>query len=429
MESYYDTIPNFRYWDVNAWRKYVQEYIVPMYETTKCLLDFKNELSFYVGMSLENVNQSNNYLMPFFIGGIDEEGNYKENALAKLIYLMFGIYVDAKEFVNTMELTGEEGLKDIKVESKDMDNWPFIKFLEKINKHSLEIIKKLNIDVQPSIKVEDILKNPDKILDVLKELYKACVSFNASYNYYTFFILSSYGIHFRYLISAYPKLNEHFEEIKEFLGFCPMFVPDVDNSTIKKYYTILRYEKDSIGDNLFKMQLHLWNSFEKSEIHEVFKYIVEKPENLKEKYKELAKKSIGEEFKEINIGDECIHLYEDYFLIVNGVYVNSISRSSYDEYCQARENWMNGMIHWSELEFYKRPIKRSLQIKIYLFDFLDKIAPVLFLKLATILPSKVGKFDNYYLTHLKDIINDVPNLIYYGNFLEDYPSLKLGRLE
>ncbi|NPA62739.1 MAG: hypothetical protein GXN95_04200 [Methanococci archaeon] len=428
MESYYDTIPNFIYWDVNAWRKYVQEYIVPMYTYTKCLLDFKNELSFYVGMSLENVNQSNNYLMPFFIGGIDEEGNYKENALAKLIYLMFGIYVDAKEFVNTMELTGEEGLKDIKVESKDMDNWPFIKFLEKINKHSLEIIKKSNIEIQPSIKVDDIIKNPDKILDVLKELYKACVSFNASYNYYTFFILSSYGIHFRYLISAYPKLNEHFEEIKEFLGFCPMFVPDVDNSTIKKYYTILRYEKDSIGDNLFKMQLHLWNSFEKSEIHEVFKYIVEKPENLKEKYKELAKKSTGEEFKEINIENAKINLNDTYLVIIDKKYIKLLRKEIVDNYYNAKEDyWSNVIAYKTFRDNYEKPYEKEVsKPKILLFEFLNKVAPLLFLKLAIILPYEIHEHSEI----SKEVVGrNLHILIYHGNFLEDYPSLELGRLE
>ncbi len=447
MESYYDTIPNFKYWDVEAWKEYIQKYIVPIYENTKYLLEIKDELSKYVRETLGAVNQTNKNLMPFFVGGIDENGNYKENSLARLIYLMFGIYVEPKEFANTIKELGEDGLGEIKIKSKIeeedefikfmeitfreerlKEGWAFIKFLEKMNKYSLDIIEKLKIEVQTSIKVDDIIQNPDKILNILKELYKACVSFSASCNYYTFFIVSSYGIHWRYLVSAYPKLNEHFEEIKEFLGFYPMFVPNVNSEALKKDYTIWSYEKGSIGDNLFNIQIDLWHFFEKYEVYEVFKYIVEKPENLKEKYKELVKKSIGDEFEEITIENVKINLKDVYLLIIDETYIVKWPRKEIvDGYYRAKNDYIHDKIVYRTFRYnYERPYEDELsKSKILLFDFLNKVAPLLFLKLAVLLPNE----NKEYLEILRDVVGKwLPILIYYGNFLEDYPC-KLGRLE
>ncbi len=72
MERYYDTIPNFRYWDVEAWKDYLKKYVVPIYETTATLLELRDELSPYVGKSLKAVKDNNERLLPFFVGGIDE---------------------------------------------------------------------------------------------------------------------------------------------------------------------------------------------------------------------------------------------------------------------------------------------------------------------------------------------------------------------
>ncbi|MCQ6254624.1 hypothetical protein [Methanocaldococcus sp.] len=444
MNSYYDTIPNFKYWDVEAWKEYIQNYIVPIYENTKYLLELKDKLYFYVDMSLEMVNQCEKKILPFFVGDIDENGNYKENSLARLIYLMFGIYVEPKEFANTIKELGEEGLKDIKIKSKNKDEWAFIKFLEEMYNYSSEIIEKLKIDIQTSIKIDDIIQNPDKILDILKELYKVCVSFSANYNYYTFFVISSYGIHWKYLVSAYPKLNEHFGEIKEFLGFCPMFVPDVNSDAFKKDYTIWYYEKGSIGDSLFNMQIILWHFFDffnyekyydyyfeyekykegYEKFYEIFKYIVEKPENLKETYKELVKKSLENVFEEINIENAKINLKDVYLFIIDEKYIVKWPKKEIvDRYYHAKNDYRNNKIIYRTKYNYEIPYEEELsKPKILLFDFLNKVAPILFLKLAIILTienSEYWEITNY---------GKLPILMYYGDFLRDFPY-RLRRLK
>ncbi|WP_461864293.1 hypothetical protein [Thermococcus sp.] len=64
MEGYYDTIPNFHYWDVEAWKDYLKKYVVPIYETTATLLELRDELSPYVGKSLKAVKDNDERLLP-----------------------------------------------------------------------------------------------------------------------------------------------------------------------------------------------------------------------------------------------------------------------------------------------------------------------------------------------------------------------------
>ncbi|AEF96093.1 hypothetical protein [Methanotorris igneus] len=375
MKSYYDTIPNFKYWDVEAWKEYIQKYIVPIYENTKYLLELKDELSLYVGKTLETLRENNKDLMPFFVGGIDEEGNYEESSIARLIYLMFGIYIEPKVFI------GEGRLKEAIITSKNEDEWTFLRFLKEMNECSLNIIKKSEIKLS-SIKIDDTIQNPSKILEILNELYKGCVSFNASYNYYTFFIVSAMGVHWKYLISTYPKLNEY-DGIKEFLGFHPMFVPDAEDE-FKKDYTIWRYKNEGIASNLFAMQLYLWYLFDfinYDDYKEIFGYVIEDPKNLREEFRKLVKTTLGCE-GEITIKNIKINPKDVYLVAIEKEYIIKWPKKEVvDRFYDAFERrWK--LSHYFRRE-YEIPFEEERsKPKILLSDFLDEVAPFLFLKLA-----------------------------------------------
>jgi len=205
MESYYDTIPNFRYWDVEAWKDYLREYVVPIYKSTAILLELRDELLPYAGKSLKVVKDNDERLLPFFVGGIDENGNYKKRSLARLIRLMFGIYVEPREFSSAVKEAGEKGLKAVRIKSKDEKEISFLRMIKGLKESSDTILQKAKIETQHLPKVGELLQDPDKLLDILKDLYKACVSFSVNHNYYTFFVISTASIHWKYLIAAYTK--------------------------------------------------------------------------------------------------------------------------------------------------------------------------------------------------------------------------------
>jgi hypothetical protein len=209
MESYYDSIPEFQYWDISSWKSYLEDIVQPIYKSTQVMLKLKSKIAQYVEKSLKFVKTSEDKLLPFFVGGIDKDGNYKERSLAKLIKLMFGVYIDPKRFVDIVSILGEEGLKDVKVNK--VESTAFLKLVQYLNKFSSEILRNAGIKTEVS-KVDEIVQDPNKLLDILKEFYKACIHFSSNHNYYTFFVVSTASIHWKYLVTAYPKLENHFEK-------------------------------------------------------------------------------------------------------------------------------------------------------------------------------------------------------------------------
>jgi len=387
MESYYDTIPNFRYWDIEAWKNYLKEYIAPIYKTTATLLELRDELLPYVGKSLKAVKDNDEKLLPFFVGGIDENGNYKERSLAKLIKLMFGIYVEPREFASIIKSVGEEGLKDIKMKAKEEREVSFLRMIKELNKFSDEVLQKAEIEVQHTLGIGSILQNPDKLLDILKEFYKACVSFSANHNYYTFFIISTANIHWKYLVTAYPKLKENFEKLKDFLGLEPIFVPNVGSDELKKNYTIWGHEKEGITRGIHKMQVKIWEVFPAKD---VFEYAISEPENLKGEYKNLVEMALRdvEEYKEnLDIGDTEFNPREEYWLKINGLFIEKWPKiRTIVDYFVALENNLSPSYF---RRTYERPYEDEMsKPKIPLTEFLDGVAPLLFLGLARIQTTK-----------------------------------------
>jgi len=357
MESYYDTLPNFRYWDIEAWRNYIREYIVPIYETTNLLLELWNKLLLYVGRSLRDVKDSNEKIIPFFIGGIDENGHYKDRSLARLIRTMYGIYIDPKAFVGIIKEFGEEGFKSILVRKDERDPI-FLLLIKNLNKFCAEVLQELTINSQKR-NIDEIIQNPNKLLDILKELYKACVSFSANYNYYTFFIVSTGSLHWKYLITAYPRISE---DLIEFLGLEPIFTPKTTDKEFQRDYTIWSHKPDGLAYNLYRIQALLWMNFNYEGVKNVFAYVVQEVEDLKESYTRFIERNLSTYTRISSIpGFEQLGAWEvEYYLKIGGP-----DNIFIVEYCN------------SYSPTYYKHVHKSVMCP--LSEFLDMIAPELFL--------------------------------------------------
>lgn len=101
MESY-DQIQGFEYWNIEAWKNFVREHVLPLHESASKLLGLRELLTSIVGAgetTLSEVEKKEKNLLPFILGGIKEDGEYKDKSFAKLIRLTLGVCVNPREWV------------------------------------------------------------------------------------------------------------------------------------------------------------------------------------------------------------------------------------------------------------------------------------------------------------------------------------------
>ncbi|MGQ9507755.1 MAG: hypothetical protein ACUVTB_07890, partial [Candidatus Bathycorpusculaceae bacterium] len=242
----YDQIQGFEYWNAEAWRGFIKDYISPLHNLTSKLLKLRDFILMIVGadgkVALSEVERKRSDILPFLLGGINENGEYEDNSLAKLVRLALGIYINPKEWVT---LEKEEGLRAFDYVTVKSEATPFLEFLKKLNEITLHITKLVGTEPEeiPEGKIEEIIQKPGEVLELIRMVYVKCLHLSANHNYYTFFALSTKTLPFRYMTTAYPRLQTDLTALKEFLGLEKIFEPKIAEAKIKEDYTIWGHSK------------------------------------------------------------------------------------------------------------------------------------------------------------------------------------------
>ena len=287
--SSYEQIEGFEYWNKEAWKKFVNEYVLPLHILSSKLLKLREEIILRTqGKKLSNLEDD---LLKFLLGGINEEGDYENNSLALFTKNAFGIYIDPKQYV-ALEKEGINSLEYVKVEVSTETE--FVKFLKNISSLSSQIVSKVGLETTEVKEVEELIKEPDKILEVLRELYEKVLQVTANYNYYTFFTISTRNLPFFYLTKAYPKLKEKFDEMKEFLSLREIYKPETEVQKIKEECTVWGQKEGGLSDLIFTLNnLIWWNISPNSSLLPIFNFVSQSFKDLKKEYL----KKVEEELK------------------------------------------------------------------------------------------------------------------------------------
>jgi len=301
MQSY-DIIEGFEYWNPEAWKKFIKDYIIPLRNSAVTFLKLKDHILNTAGISdkttLSEIEKRRGDILPFLLGGIKEDGEYTDNSLAKLVKLALGIYINPKEWIN---LEKEEGIKAFDYIYVKNENTTFLEFLKKLDEISsriLNIIGEEPKDIQ-EIEIEEIIKKPEKMLEIISGIYIRCLQVSANHSYYTFFTISTRTLPFKYMIAAYPKLQHNFDKLKEFLGLAKIFEPTIEEKIKKEEYTVWCHSENRLCDSIYKLNYAIWDYFTKKDVKNVFYYISATIRDLQEEYIQKVKqkfKEIGWEF-------------------------------------------------------------------------------------------------------------------------------------
>jgi hypothetical protein len=379
MQSY-DEVEGFEYWNIEAWRGFIKGHILPLHNLTSRLLKLRGFILMIVGTSgkttLSEVERKRSDILPFLLGGIKEDGEYKDNSLSKLVRLTLGIYVNPKEWIT---LEREEELRAFDYVNVRTEDTQFLEFLKKLNDAALKIIKLVELEpLEVAEKdIEEIIEKPEKLLEIIRSIYVKCLQVSANHNYYTFFSLSTKTLPFKYMITAYPKLQDNFELFKKFFGLVKVFEPIISEPKVREEYTIYGHLKDGLCYSLYDLNTAIWDNISSEVVKSVFSYISASPSDLKQEYAQKVQQQLEEikwkfpAYVEMSYGGYSRHVYT-----ITGPI---LSKHRLDEYTTGDHPWSSSRSYYQTVR--PRWLSESRECSISLLKLLDELAPALLLSI------------------------------------------------
>lgn len=294
MIQNYDQIQGFEYWNIDAWKSFVSEHILPLHKSTSMLLKLREFISTQIGtnprVTLGDMEKKRNDILPFLLGGINQDGEYKDNSFARLVSLTLGIYINPKEWVT---LEKEEGLNAFDYVNVKNEATSFLDFLKSLNEITLQITKLVGTESKDTSGnvAEEVIQKPEGLLEIIKAIYVKCLQASANHNYYTFFTLSTRTVTLKSMSEAYPRLKGDFESLRNFLGLEKTFEPRINDDVEKKAYSVFSHLKGGFSDSLYKLNQEIWEYFAKENKYfenerdkSIFKFISSTARDLKQEY-------------------------------------------------------------------------------------------------------------------------------------------------
>jgi hypothetical protein len=240
-----------RYWDRDSWRSYLKNDVLPLYGSTLTILGLWRELRDRVhGKLLSEVIKGIPSLEQVFVGGTSPPEKYEEDSLALAYKELLGTSIKLREYYFLKQL-GKEPKTPCTVEPT-----PIVSYVDHISVLLERVLARaceLNLLTQSDVQniressrgaVEEILKEPIKILEKFVDFLNKALSFTIAYNEYTRLVWYLRKIPRKYMRELYPKLLEPevFKFIQEFLGLNEYIVPQVDDPDIVDLYTIYSFD-------------------------------------------------------------------------------------------------------------------------------------------------------------------------------------------
>lgn len=304
MRNYEDKEGFFDYANKNEWVKYIKNDVIPLWKNTFVLKEFFEELKGdFEPKNFSDVDKEDHSLL---LGGvIQREEKYKRNSLAKFYLYYFGLDMDRDSWMIQESLTDKEKVVELKIKVVETE---FIKFVKNI--YSLldkrlsdqQLVTNLNY---PEINYEELKRNPNKLKEIVENFYQSVLDFTINFNYKTFFLCSINQVPQHYIKTAYPRFNQILKLMQDEFGLIELswnnpFIPDTE---MFHKYTIFCFpeyninnEDNSFGGSICRLNEEIWNSFDMSQLRDIFSFLFRDVPTLKQDYKNRIKLKLPDIF-------------------------------------------------------------------------------------------------------------------------------------
>jgi len=110
---------------------------------------------------------------------------------------------------------------------------------------------------------EDVLsgfiQEPESIIDEFETIYSQLIKISATYNYHTFFAMSTRRTPKFFLLEAYPRLRTHFDAVADVLGLVVAEIPEVNKTAYQGDMVLIEHAPEGFADSLYKLSQIGWD--------------------------------------------------------------------------------------------------------------------------------------------------------------------------
>lgn len=335
------------YSDKEEWKRFVEEYVVPLRESAGVLDEYWNYLREYIdNVPMEGI-EKNEALQSVLMGGMDEEGNYLGGSVAKFYNDFFGVSFSVKVPAGMVYSSSfHEFSTGIIGKTKEVLDSAKTKGIY------LEDIKRSEVNY------DELLRNPEEVVRLIGDFYNKCVKVTPNYNEYSLFVLNIRAITESYFNVAFRRLLGNFVEVRKLLGLKQDFIPSVDDRRAEHYVIWGFYS--NLGSNIKELYEYIWEINKNEELKDTLYQYFEGITDLKQEFLISAKESIA------SIPYEIVKSYDE-------------MPSPTDSYRHAHELRVseNGQIIDTSSQGLLKKVSN-------VFDFLDEISSLVFVGLVDI---------------------------------------------
>lgn len=256
------------YTEQSVWQEYIQETVVPLWEAAWQLKEYHRQLQHeFNGRRLETLSEREQQV---FLGGVDPQRDeiYRQNSVAKFYKEFFGAQVT--DLQSWLLSDGGEIQTEVTVEVEDAQ---FIEFADGIHDQLTKALSSQTLYPEwqePKVVFDSLLTSPEKVRNIVEQLYQCVLDFVANHSYPTFYLLSLNQTPRRFLREAYPEFDDTQSLVREQFGLTELDWPNPIKSDADIYssYEILCFPEynpnnkgRSFGGSITKTNEIIWDYF------------------------------------------------------------------------------------------------------------------------------------------------------------------------
>lgn len=313
----YDEILGFDYTDEGAWKEFAITEILPLYTAALKITGLSKYLREKLTSSFSYTFLEREGIQKMLLGGVTPEGEYARNSLAKFYAEKIGVFTEPSLWVALSKEPDTNALRQIEVR---VEVSPTLGCLHDILSLSGNILRSAGCDL-PEVDedvTEGFIQEPERIIDEFMTVYDQLIKLSATYNYHTFFAMSTRFTPRFFLLEAYPRLKLHFDTVKELLGLEVVAVSKFNEEVYCGDQVLIGHKQGGFADSLYRLNQIAWD---KLLLVAVFDTQVPA---LKDEYFENVKKNSG--LKPLNE----VYKARVYYLTDNGCNVQGYCGGSKD---------------------------------------------------------------------------------------------------